>query len=115
MGKVLCLSLEAVPDAPCPYKVIESYYNLFENKTGCFFRKIPKNGKPTMLRIGVNKMGTFPKIVAKFLQLDGHYTGHCFRRSSATILADSGVSVLQLQRHGRWSSEKSKVQISDMI
>ena len=72
-----------------------------------------------MLPIGVNKMGTFPKIVANFLQLDGHYTGHCFIRSS-------GVSVLQLQRHGRWSSftiaesyvdnsEKSKVQISDMI
>ena len=126
-GKGFVFIINAVPDAPlCPYKVIESYYNLFENKTGRFFRKIDKNGKPTMLPIGVNKMGTFPKIVAKFLQLDGHYTGHCFRRSSATILADSGVSVLQLQRHGRWSSstiaesyvdnsEKSKVQISDMI
>ena len=32
------------------------------------------------------------------------YTGHCFRRSSATILVDAGGDLLSLKRHGGWQS-----------
>ncbi len=43
----------------------------------------------------------------KFLQLadEDRYTGHCWRRSSATILADAGGDKLLLKRHGRWTSD----------
>ena len=33
------------------------------------------------------------------------YTTHAFRRSAATNLADSGVSFVNLKRHGQWSSD----------
>lgn len=32
------------------------------------------------------------------------YTGHWFQRSSATLLANSGVGFLGLKRHGGWKS-----------
>jgi integrase len=34
----------------------------------------------------------------------GLYTGHCLRRSSATLLADSGGDITDLKRHRGWRS-----------
>ncbi|XP_026331776.1 hemicentin-1-like [Hyposmocoma kahamanoa] len=47
-----------------------------------------------------------PKEIAKFLNLPDPdlYTGHSFRRTSATLLADSGADLLTLKRHGGWRS-----------
>ncbi|KAJ8973436.1 hypothetical protein NQ317_016269 [Molorchus minor] len=32
------------------------------------------------------------------------YTGHCLRRSSATLLADAGVDITTIKRHAGWKS-----------
>ncbi|KAJ8980995.1 hypothetical protein NQ317_014862 [Molorchus minor] len=32
------------------------------------------------------------------------YTGHCFRRTSASFLADSGANLCTIKRHGGWKS-----------
>jgi integrase len=32
------------------------------------------------------------------------FTGHCFRRTSATWLADSGADIMKIKRHGGWKS-----------
>lgn len=47
-----------------------------------------------------------PKIVASYLKLKDaeSYTCHTFRRTSATLLADSGADLLTLKRHGCWKS-----------
>lgn len=34
------------------------------------------------------------------------YTGHCFRRSFATIVDDSGADITTLKRHGGWKSNQ---------
>ncbi|KAF2904231.1 hypothetical protein ILUMI_01943 [Ignelater luminosus] len=49
---------------------------------------------------------TIPSIVAKYLSLPNpdHYTGHAFRRSSASLLVDSGEDLIQLKKHGGWKS-----------
>ena len=46
------------------------------------------------------------KTIASYLQLADpeSYTGHSFRRSSATLLADSGADLVTLKRHGGWKS-----------
>ena len=46
------------------------------------------------------------KAIATFLNLPNSnlYTGHCFRRSSATILIDAGGDLISLKRHGEWKS-----------
>jgi hypothetical protein len=53
-------------------------------------------------------------------------TGHCYRRTSATLLANAGADVLTLKRHGSWKSSTvaenyvaesmcNKIKISKMI
>ena len=74
--------------------------------TGRFFRKINKSMKGTNQVIGRGSMGSYPKSIAEFLQLQEvqEYTGHCFRRTAATLLADSGADIVDLQRAGGWAS-----------
>lgn len=64
------------------------------------------NGKCTRQCVGVNKLGGVAKQIATYLGLPepNCYTGHCFRRSSATILVDAGGDLLDLKRHGGWRS-----------
>ena len=56
--------------------------------------------------VGVNQIGKVPSEVAEFLKLPETkmYTGHCFRRTSATLLVNGGGDILQLKRHGGWRS-----------
>lgn len=65
-----------------------------------------RSGKCTRQRVGEHSIGNIPKIVATFLGLENpkSYTGHSFRRSSTTALAESGADILTIQRHGRWQS-----------
>lgn len=63
-------------------------------------------GKCTIQPVGIHKIGGVPGIVAKYLGLenDNAYTGHCFRRTSATLLANSGANMEVIKRHGGWRS-----------
>lgn len=47
-----------------------------------------------MLQSTDKQFGNMPKIIAQFLGLSEmeKYTGHCFRRTAATLLADSGAN-----------------------
>ncbi|KAF2889999.1 hypothetical protein ILUMI_16174, partial [Ignelater luminosus] len=56
--------------------------------------------------VGTNTFSKIPSIVAKYLSLPNpdHYTGHPFRRSSASLLVDSGGDLIQLKKHGGWKS-----------
>lgn len=70
-----------------------------------FFLNYQK-GKCYKQVIGKNKISGMPKQIATYLNLPNceHYTGHCFRRTSATLLADSGANMTMLKRHGGWKS-----------
>ncbi|KAJ8968091.1 hypothetical protein NQ317_005575 [Molorchus minor] len=50
--------------------------------------------------------GEIPSVVASYLKLPdvACYTGHCLRRSSATLLADAGVDITTIKRHAGWKS-----------
>lgn len=63
-------------------------------------------GKITKQPFGHNAIAQFPKKIAAFLRLKNieTFTGHCFRRTAATLLANSGGDVLQLKRLGGWKS-----------
>jgi len=47
-----------------------------------------------------------PCKIAVYLDLQDPemYTGHCFRRSSATMLPNSGSNITNIKRHGGWKS-----------
>jgi integrase len=66
-----------------------------------------RGGKCTQQPVGVNTIGGIPKKIATALGLSepANYTGHCFRRSSASLLADAGADMHTLKRHGGWKSD----------
>lgn len=87
-----------------------------------------ENGKCTAQVVGVHKIGQIPSLIAKYLGLPNSeaYTGHCYRRSSATLLANTGADISVLKRHGGWRSStvaegyvedsiESKMKISNAI
>ena len=76
-----------------------------KSTTNKFFQQY-RDGICKNQNIGINTFGGMPKIVAKYLQLENPelYTGHTFRRTSATLLADTGASLLTIKRHGGWKS-----------
>ncbi|KAI8430918.1 hypothetical protein MSG28_001036, partial [Choristoneura fumiferana] len=89
------------------YEIVKKYESLrsTKGKSDRFFQNF-QNGKCTSQPIGVNKFGSMPREIAKFLGLPqaDAYTGHSFRRTSATLLANSGADILTLKRHGGWRS-----------
>lgn len=63
-------------------------------------------GKYTSMSVGINQFGNLGKTIAKFLGLPNPelYTGHCFRRTSATILVDADGDILPLRGHARYKT-----------
>lgn len=101
-------------DKPRSFVVTGDFYNIYKKyailrpklvSTNRFFINY-RNGRCSKQVIGINSFGSMPKSVAIFLKLEEpeSYTGHTFRRSSATLLADSGADLLTLKRHGGWKS-----------
>lgn len=63
-------------------------------------------------------MGEIPRQIAEYLGLPNptSYTGHSFRRTSATLLANAGADITTLKRHGGWkSSNVAEEYISDSV
>lgn len=92
----------------CPYKIIQMYYESVQKKVGRFFQNFNlKSQQFSGQPMGRNTIGAIPKFIATYLKLDNpeSYTGHCFRRSSATALADSGATMTTLKRTFRWKSD----------
>ncbi|XP_074100628.1 uncharacterized protein LOC141528467 [Cotesia typhae] len=65
-----------------------------------------RKGKCIHQNIGRNTIGATPQSIALFLDLPNtkRYTGHCFRRTAATLLSDSGASTTMLKQLGGWKS-----------
>ncbi|XP_065222618.1 uncharacterized protein LOC135847118 [Planococcus citri] len=59
--------------------------------------------------IGINKLRGIPKLIAKYLSLPdaGKYTGHSFRRTSTSILANAGANAQTIKLHGGWKSDST--------
>ena len=67
-----------------------------------------QNGKCTTQAIGKYKITNVPRQIATYFNSPNPktYTGHAVRRSSATLLADAGANMLDLQSHGGWASSQ---------
>lgn len=61
----------------------------------------------TIQPVGRNKIHNAPKLIVDFLHLEKaeFYTGHSFRRTSATFPAGSGASVLKMKQYGGETKE----------
>lgn len=89
---------------PRTFVIMNQYYNLVkkyialrpENCTNERFLLCYKSGYCIRQPIGKNKISVVPQNVARFLNLPNPpaYTGHCFRRTSTTLLANAGASTI---------------------
>lgn len=88
-------------------QLFHKYSNLRRPNTthGRFFVQY-RRGICTTQCVGINSFGKMPSEIAAYLKLKDptQYTGHSFRRSSATILADSGAGIINVKRLGGWKS-----------
>jgi hypothetical protein len=90
----------------CPVKIVMAFQQLSGFEEGRIFRQLWK-GKFTENVKGIHKLRLIPRFIATSLGIEDplKYTGQCFRRTSATALADSGASRTSLKRHGAWKSD----------
>lgn len=88
-------------------EIIRKYIKLRPShvKSSRLFLNFQK-GKCTTQVVGKGTIGKWPIKIAEHLKLENptNYTGHSFRRTSATLLANKGVDILGLKRHGGWKS-----------
>ncbi|OXU30076.1 hypothetical protein TSAR_013514 [Trichomalopsis sarcophagae] len=69
-----------------------------------------RNDECTRQAIGRHKTGEVPERVASYLKLEHpeRYTGHCVRRSAATLFSDSGTNmqmIKAIKQLARWRSD----------
>lgn len=96
-----------IPDSQNYIALFKKYIELRSPKTPhqrlfvCY-----RSGKCTVQPVGIHTFGQIPCKVASFLGLPNshEYTGHCWRRTSATLLVDAGGDLTCLKRHGGWRS-----------
>lgn len=91
----------------CFLDIIRKYIQLrpINTRHGRFFINYCQQ-KCTTQPVGIHKIASVPSIVARYLELENPslYTGHCFRRTSASFLANSGATMENIMRHGGWQS-----------
>lgn len=96
---------------------LKAYSNLrkFNNQR---FLLTYSNGKCINTPVGINTIGKIPMKIATFLGLEKpwEFTGHCFRRSMATSMADHGEGLIAIKQLGGWkSSSVAESYIQDSI
>lgn len=66
-----------------------------------------RNGVCIRQLIGIHALGGYPKAIATFLNLPNPstYTGHCYRRSGVSLMAESGATLADMRRHCGWMNE----------
>ncbi len=84
-----------VPNLPRPS---DALFFTGRNKAGTKFSKTP---------IGKNLLSEVGKEVANVLSKPdpSSYTGHCWRRSSASAAADNGATTMDLRTHYNWAND----------
>lgn len=94
----------------CPVKYLTKYLQIRKDKghSRMFLRITSKNGVDQVFNspLGIHTIAKYPTEIAKYLNLANPslYTGHTFRRTSATLVAEEGASLVQIKRLGGWKS-----------
>jgi len=98
----------------CPVAIFRRYWSWIERfpqecSVWLTMRQNKGNGNWTMVRCnrGKNWVAKSPQRIAEYLRLSNpsEFRGHSFRRTAATLMADAGASLPQMQRMFRWRSE----------
>lgn len=94
---------------------VKHYLNCLEkNYEGRIFRNFDpdkkggaESGKYKLQVMGKNTLAKVPFNIATYLKLENAvgFTGHSFRRTSATLFANAGATSIDLKNHMNWKSD----------
>ena len=104
--KVFYPNLSKLQQKTC-VQILTQYIVLFPEaqRVGRFLRYF-QDEKSTNRPVGKNKIAEYPKRVATFLGLSPEgFTGHCWRRTTATILSETDIPLIQFKNAGGWHSD----------
>ncbi len=112
--KRACFLVPYNRDSPseCFARHVDNYIDAVRSSVskleGDLFKTCLKQGF-SKVSMGINYIYGIPKDIACMLQLPNpeKYTGHSFRRSSATHAADSGANSVELRRHYNWKDDQT--------
>ena len=79
--------------------IVKKYNSLRKTNDSRFFLTY-HNGNCTKSPVGINTIGKIPSRIAEYLHLPHpeHFTGHCFRRSAATAMANHGQGLIAIKQ-----------------
>jgi len=105
-GHIFVATSDPMPNR-CPVRLFSQYKQQVPpslQKGRLFLQQ--RKGKFTKQCHGKSWFSNLPTRVANFLKKPNaeRFTGHSIRRTAATLLADSGESLTNLKRFGRWKS-----------
>ncbi|KAK8791083.1 hypothetical protein WA158_003015 [Blastocystis sp. Blastoise] len=86
------------------YNIVKKYYDtLPTDPEGPLFPSVTDDTFD-MRKTGIKAIGDYPRRIATLLGLENPdaYTGHCFRRTMATLAAEHGATSDDLMKQGRW-------------
>lgn len=91
----------------CPVAIFDVYKQSVPQHERLWVKYDKKLEKFVRMPIGRNTLAKIASQVALFLKKNNAemFTGHSFRVSSATVLADAGISTINLKRHAGWKSD----------
>ena len=101
----------------CIFTFVKAYLDSLKQcniASGPLFRGCGKNVFKTQA-MGKNFLAKIGKYAASELGLHEpeRYTGHCLRRTTATIAADRGANVVDMMRHMNWKSTTTAMKYVD--
>uniref|UniRef100_A0ABD2WYI8 Tyr recombinase domain-containing protein n=1 Tax=Trichogramma kaykai TaxID=54128 RepID=A0ABD2WYI8_9HYME len=85
---------------------VDDFNNVLHHLQGVQYQ-FYHNGICTRQPIGRHKIAEVPQAIASYLKLDNPkgYTGHVFRRSTASLLSESEANMQMIKQLGRWRSD----------
>jgi len=93
----------------CPVALFSLYQQQVHDKQKCDRRLWRRRRNKTFINspLGKNQFAAVPSKIAAYLQLSdaSQFTGLFLRRTSSTILANAGISLINLKKFGRWKSD----------
>jgi hypothetical protein len=93
----------------CPVALFSLYQQQVHDKEKCDRRLWRRWRNKTFINspLEKNQIAAVPSKIAAYLQLPNasQFTGHSLRRTSSTILANAGISLVNLKKFGRWKSD----------
>ena len=81
-----------------PARIISIYKQKLSPLPGRFLRNFNKQSGTYVQNLGINSLFNVGKWIAEWLKLQNpsEFTSHCFRRTAATLITDSGASIQQM-------------------